>query len=182
MEIATYFTSLISILFIFVLIFWFYRGYRVDSFRQKMFLLRDNLFDEAMNGNIPFESDAYGMLRSTINGAIRFAHKLSLWQIITFLILVKSDKKCMGKSFSERLESKLKGMKAEEIKVIHEQHMYLNFLIVEHILLSSPLILLTVLIPITFFLTAKKHITRVIAPFKFPLDKLDSAAFAIGRI
>lgn len=182
MEISTYFATLISVFLIFILVFWLYRDYRVDSFRQKMFLLRDGLFDEAKKGNISFESDAYAMLRSTMNGTIRFGHKLSLWQMITFLVLVKTDQEQIGKSFSKRLDSSLKGLNKEQVKIIRHHHMQLNFLMVEHILLTSPLVLLTILIPITFFVVAKKHVTSVISPFKSPLDKLDSAAFVIGRI
>ena len=181
MEFLTYFSSLLSILFIFILVFCLYRGYRIDSFRQKMFCLRDELFDEARKGNIPFDSDAYGMLRSTINGTIRFAHKLSLWQMITFVVLVKTDNFQEDKPFTERFEANLKNLSDDQAKVVRDRHMYLNFLMVEHIVLSSPLILLTFFLPITFFLVAKSRLTRALAPFKSPLDKLDSAVLAIGR-
>lgn len=181
MDVLTYFSSLLSILLGFIFIFWLYQDYRVDSFRQKMFHLRDDLFDEARKNNLPFDSDAYGILRSTINGAIRFGHKLSLWQMITFLLLVKVDSKSIEKPFSERLDSSLKGLSQEQAKIIRNYHEALNFLRVEHMLLSSPIVLLTVLIPMTFVLGAKRHVISVIKPFKTPLDKLDSAALAIGQ-
>lgn len=181
MEAFAYFSSLLSILFIFILVFWLYRGYRIDSFRQKVFLLRDQFFDEGRKGVIPFESNAYGMIRSTINGTIRFGHRISLWQMVTFILLVKSEDGRREKTFSERLDLNLKGMTSEQVKVIKEYHLRLNFLLLEHILLSSPLILLTVIIPVAFFAIAKRHITKAISPFTSPLDKFDSAALAIGK-
>ena len=34
---------------------WLYQDYRTDAFRQKMFNLRDDLFDEARHGKIDFD-------------------------------------------------------------------------------------------------------------------------------
>lgn len=180
-EFNIYISSLFSIFLLVILIFWLYRDYRVDTYRQKMFKLRDCLFDEARKGNVPFESDAYRMLRSTMNGSIRFAHKLSLIQFLVFLVLMKSDSKHIGKSFSKRLESKIELLDNEQAKLIRYYHANMNFLLVEHILFSSPLILTTVLIPVASLFKAKKVISKTLNTFQSPIDKLDSAAFAIGR-
>ena len=65
-------TSTISLFGILYLLLWRYRAYRVDLFRHKMFKLRDELFDDAADGNIDFNSPAYQLLRTTMNGFIRF--------------------------------------------------------------------------------------------------------------
>jgi hypothetical protein len=81
-KVFTVLTSLISILGLVYLIFWVYRGYKVDSFRQKMFYLRNELFDDAARGEIDFSHPSYQILRTTMNGFIRFAHKLDFWTLI----------------------------------------------------------------------------------------------------
>jgi hypothetical protein len=60
--------------------FWYYlwKPQRVDTFRQKLFCLRSDLFDLAAEGIVPFDHPAYTQLRLLINGLIRFAHRASL--------------------------------------------------------------------------------------------------------
>jgi hypothetical protein len=60
--------------------FWYYlwKPQRVDIFRQKLFVLRTDLFDLAASGAVPFDHPAYTQLRLLINGLIRFAHRASL--------------------------------------------------------------------------------------------------------
>jgi hypothetical protein len=58
---------------------------RLDAFRQRMFIVRDQLFDYARAGNISFEHPAYRLLRKSMNGFIRYGHRLSFFQLcITF--------------------------------------------------------------------------------------------------
>lgn len=45
--------------------------------RQKMFKIRDELFDYAADGNISFDNENYIRVRSSINGFIRFAHTMT---------------------------------------------------------------------------------------------------------
>jgi hypothetical protein len=78
--------SLVSLAIGCYLYFVRFRSYRVDLFRQRMFELRAELFDEADGGLMDFEHPAYGILRTTMNGYIRFAHRLNLWLVI-FLVL-----------------------------------------------------------------------------------------------
>jgi len=69
----------LSLIGLWVLFFWLYRDYRVDLFRQRLFALRDELFDLGRTSQIAFHHQAYGLLRTTINGYIRFAHRLSFF-------------------------------------------------------------------------------------------------------
>src|SRR5437667_11487736 len=71
-------STTLSLLALWALFHWLYRDYRVDLFRQRMFTLRDQLFDIAASGRIAFDDPAYGKLRSMINGYIRFAHRINL--------------------------------------------------------------------------------------------------------
>lgn len=75
-------STLISLLFLCLLAFWGYRKVQLDWFRQEMFILRDELFIDARDGLIEFQHPAYGLLRQTMNGYIRFGHDLSLLHLI----------------------------------------------------------------------------------------------------
>lgn len=63
-----------------LLIFWFklYPETRIEEFRQRMFELRNRLFDEAARGAIEFSDAPYGVLRTTINGLLRDAERVRL--------------------------------------------------------------------------------------------------------
>jgi len=69
-----------------------YRDYRVDRFRQSMFELRDRLFDEAAAGRLSFDHRAYGIMRTTMNGYIRFAHRLQLLSLLVFAIRSRGER------------------------------------------------------------------------------------------
>jgi hypothetical protein len=66
-----------------------YQRFRVDKVRQELFAIRDELFDQARDGKISFESEAYRATRTTLNGAIRFAHRLSFSRLIMFGVMLK---------------------------------------------------------------------------------------------
>jgi hypothetical protein len=62
---------------------------RLDSFRQGMFAVRDELFDYAAEGNISFEHPAYLLLRRQMNGFIRYAHHLTVFRILMTVAINK---------------------------------------------------------------------------------------------
>ena len=73
-------------LYIGFVLFWilFYVSGRVlllDVLRQRLFAIRDSLFDFAADGGIGFEDPAYRELRDDINSLIRFADKMSFGRI-----------------------------------------------------------------------------------------------------
>ena len=67
-------------------------------------------------------------------------------------------------------------------KIIISYYMEMNFYIIEHLFLSSFVLLITLIIPAIFLLEAKKHIEKLVAYFGIPLDKLDTAAFTTGKL
>jgi len=61
--------------------------FRLDCYRQKMFAVRDELFDYAADGHISFDDPAYVLLRSQMNGMIRYGHQLTLFRMtVTWLM------------------------------------------------------------------------------------------------
>lgn len=102
--------SLLCLLVILWVVFWGLPGYRLDRYRQSLFEIRDRLFDYAAAGNVSFDHDAYGMLRSTINGFIRFAHRISLSQIVLLIILARWDRQRVTHSFGDRWIKNTEGL------------------------------------------------------------------------
>jgi hypothetical protein len=71
---------------------WLYYGYRTDLLRFRLFIIRDRLFDAAVKGDLDFNSPAYKRTRTTLNGALRFAHRLTLSKLlITALWMHRKD-------------------------------------------------------------------------------------------
>jgi hypothetical protein len=60
------------------LVFGLYNDLRIDLLRQDLFQIRDDLFDQAAAGDIAFSSPSYRVTRATLNGLIRFGHRVSL--------------------------------------------------------------------------------------------------------
>jgi len=54
--------------------------------RQRLFLIRDDLFAAAEDGKIGFSDKAYKLTRDTINANIRYLHKTSLVHVLILLI------------------------------------------------------------------------------------------------
>src|SRR5689334_20196537 len=68
---------LLSLALLWFLIFRLAREYRIDALRDRLFGIRERLFDYAANEGISFENPAYTRLRMLINSLIRFAHRLT---------------------------------------------------------------------------------------------------------
>lgn len=61
-----------------------YERYRVDLLRYRLFCVRDKLFQEAASGRTSFQSPDYQCIRKQINAMIRYAHTLTLLELIAF--------------------------------------------------------------------------------------------------
>ena len=172
--------SLVSLVMVIILVFWLYRDYRIDSFRQKMFGLRDELFDRAVGEKIGFHDRSYGVLRSTINGFIRFAPRINLLQMILLLYVAREELEQSGESFIERLQESAKDCPPEQQEIIERLCVQMNYLVLEHLALSSPL-LFTVVIPLGFVIAAKNRAAAIVARFSRPLHTLDNIACKYAR-
>ncbi|HXR36729.1 MAG TPA: hypothetical protein VN754_12300 [Candidatus Binataceae bacterium] len=67
------------------------RSFLLDELRQKLFAIRDDLFDFAMDGAISFDDQSYRELRDDINSLIRFADKLSFMRLLLASLVVRND-------------------------------------------------------------------------------------------
>lgn len=97
------------------LYFFAYPRLRLDETRQNLFRIRDDFFRLAEQGAIAFDCDAYRLVRLTLNGMIRYAHQLSLIQ----LLVAGHARKRYGPDleaahFAEAVESAIESLAQEQ--------------------------------------------------------------------
>ncbi|SFF13758.1 hypothetical protein [Nitrosomonas sp. Nm166] len=172
-------TSLISIALLMILLFWLFPQYRTDLFRQKMFKLRDSLFDEALNGKISFNDPAYNMLRNAMNGFIRFGHQLNIWQALLFTLIIKNNKQ-IDHPFTREFDKNTKQCTDNQRQIYLSYYFKMNLYILEHLILSS-VILVSLIVPAVFLFLAKKHIEKFASLLRAQLDKLNTVALTTGK-
>ena len=98
-HLANVLTSSLSLLALWIILVGPYRWYRTDLFRQRLFALRDELFDLAADGHLAYDAPAYAQLRTTINGYIRFAERFGVSHLVLSQLFV-SDATVAASSFS----------------------------------------------------------------------------------
>ena len=151
-----------------------------------MFALRNDLFDLWSSSGISFQHPAYKLIRTTINGFIRFGHKFSFMQIFILnkMCNYHASKLDSETSFNEEWASAISTLDPAMTQKMESIRSHMNMLLLVHLVRSSPLFIVLVLtwlpgnlISRFFAWTAKAFATswkrRVI-------DKADSAAFAYG--
>lgn len=112
-EIAVVISSGLSLLGLVWLFFWPYRDYRRDLFRARLFAIRAELFDGAADGRIAFDHPAYGLLRSTLNGFLRFGHQFGTLRLIAMALIVDPHACSPDYDFDRRWRESTKSLDAE---------------------------------------------------------------------
>lgn len=161
-------------------ILWFrWRIYRVDATRQRLFELRDELFDYARYGEIAFEHFAYTFLRLRINGMIRFSHRISFARLLMSLAFFcpSGRPEFIDKQHSSWLDS-LNELPLGIRKKLKEVDDKMSVLVLQHMVLSSPItcILFGSLVLIAAPSVAVMHFWKFIAKRLPGLDLLEAQA------
>jgi hypothetical protein len=191
--------STLSLLGIWLLYCWFYRDYRVDLFRQRLFKLRDSLFDYAESGQVSFDHPAYGMLRSTLNGFIRFGHRFGFLQILIFVFRIRADDlEAAGEmGFQAKWTTLTRDLPAPVREKLNGMLIEMHVIVTDQLVFTSPILLAT-LVPVVswavlFVLlkTMRESIVRRLktSPLYRPyrafrsrlIDPVDSAALEAGE-
>jgi hypothetical protein len=68
-----------------------FRRQFLDITRSKLFTLRSELFNLALDGRIKFDDPAYRLTESYLNGIIRYAHQITFLRVIVRLRLFKNN-------------------------------------------------------------------------------------------
>lgn len=163
-----------------------YCKYRLDVVRQRLFAIRDSLFQESAQRNL-FDQEAYVITRTTLNGMIRFAHEMSLSRIFFILMLRHwARPQDDAKNYIGRLMSSLEPLSIDDRKLIMKSHADAHIAFMVHIAKTSivfwPIALIVPPILSLFHLASRTaaHLTRG----KYVRAKwavLDAEANAIGE-
>lgn len=134
--------ELISVLGLYsVLFFKILPTYRLDSFRQSMFAVRDEVFDFAAKGNIAFDDPAYVLLRRQMNGLIRYGHHLTVFRMLMTFILRNMEVGNVSPHWTEQWNAAL--LKIEDHDVQEKMRLFYNrsiYIAVRHLVSGSPLL------------------------------------------
>ena len=150
--ILTVVASVISLLALWVVYCLSYRDYRVDLFRQRLFELRDRVFDFARSGELSFDHPAYGILRSTINGFIRFGHRFGMFQIILFVSSIRRrDFQDAGElQFHERWRNATTDLPDSTREKLNQFMLEMQLIVGDQLLFTSPTLMITLVPVITW--------------------------------
>lgn len=178
--------NLLLFLGILILIFWLYGDYSIDSFRQRMFVLRDELFDEARSGLVEFDHPAYGLLRGAMNGYIRFGHRLRLLEFLIFMITVRKEREDILSSkftFDRQWKKATSELNPATMDRLKDYRFKMNRMVLEHLLIRSPIFFAFIgflsMLVIPYII---QQILRFLEEtFKKPLMEMETAALAEGK-
>lgn len=179
------FASGISALFLLGIIsiaLWFlyfnlYQQYKVDKTRQELFAIRDEMFDFAAANNISFSHPAYIILRHTMNGMIRVAHKINWYSVI--IIVLFTPREIGTRDFSEQFKKAQSDVDLATRKKLNDYLERMNRTITIHIIKSSILLRAILLVArlLSFFLKGLGQLVQTISS-NFPgIAVIDNKAF-----
>lgn len=126
---------------IWVLFYYFWRTCRIDVLRQRLFELRDELFDYARSGNVRFDEPAYYLLRRNINGMIRFAHRVNFPRLLLALIEDRLFSDPIPTNVAHEWSDAVAGVDNFIVQQqLKEMHTKLASLVLIHIIKGSPVL------------------------------------------
>jgi hypothetical protein len=159
---------------------WLYYDYRLDLLRFRLFKVRDKLFCAAAEGMIAFDHPAYLMARTTINGSLRFAHRLTLSKLLITALLRCRHDPLGGSRYHKKLEQATHGLSLDQKKLILEAHYDLHFALIAHVVHVSLFVFpLTLLVKLSLGLHMW-HIHRFSKRARVGLEPIDAHIFDLG--
>ena len=116
------------------------RAYGRDSFRQKSFALRDELFDYAASGAVAFNDPAYWRLRLMMNTVIQYSHRFTFGEaVLPMLVAIvrrePSTPAPIHRAWHRALTKQPKDVRERLQEFDHRFHI----LMARHLLLYTPL-------------------------------------------
>ncbi len=173
------FGSIISVSLLAYIFLWLFRDYRTDKIRQDVFKLRDSLFDEALKGNISFESEAYKLMRQIFNGYNRMAHRVTLLQFIFYLKSIDDDCMRVESDFIVKFNDSLRDLNSDQKALIEKYKTKFNALVIYNLITGSPFLMVGA-IPVAVVL-AVRNLLDGGSPFSRSANRIDALSLANGR-
>jgi hypothetical protein len=158
-------------------------------FRQRLFALRDELFDIAREGAISYDHPAYGLLRTTLNGFIRFGHRVRPFSMVCIATAMQRDEIAreavasflkQWKVATEQLDPALCHRLASILRRTHQ-------VVAEQLVLTSLLLVLLIvpIVAVTLANTMRVHFGQLLTKrlkvkWRQLIDRIDTTALAEG--
>ncbi len=131
----------LSLSLLWVLAFAFWRNYRIDATRDRLFELRDRMFDFAADGHVPFDSPAYARLRVIMNSVIRFTHRITFARLLFILATHKLVTLEYERDYYREWVTAVNALQSEDAKRRLQQfHVEMWSIVVRHMLTGSPIL------------------------------------------
>ncbi len=182
MNLTNFIVTVVSAMGVWTVFQWFYRGYRVDLLKDRLFAIRDDLFDLARHGRVSFENPAYCMLRTTLNGFLQEGPKLG---IVTIAMSGRRVSEEQVDSFRDRWAVAMDELRPSEQEELVRLRDRMNFVILDHVVFSSFAMTMTIL-PVLLWLLlhriGKSAVTSLRRLTVQWIDRLDSTAMAVGEV
>jgi hypothetical protein len=135
-----------------LLVFWLIPNYRVDSFRQQVFAVRDDLFDYARSGKIDFGHPAYRLLRQSANGFLRYAHRLTFYRVVVTSVIWKTVGHTPELVWTKRWTDALASLDEQTRSDLLRFHDRLTTLIIKRLIFGSPFLIVLLLLSVIMLL------------------------------
>lgn len=91
-----------------------YKKAMLEFYRMDIFELRDELFDYAAEGNISFDNESYQLMRTLLNGYLRYAENLDISRFQKYQKAVKEKKLSSDNFFKQQYSQKSKALTNEQ--------------------------------------------------------------------
>lgn len=125
--------SLLGLFGLWIVVYYLWRDFRNDSYREDIFSVRDEMFLYAADGNIPFDHPAYTLLRTRMNGLLRHGHELTLTRLL-ILLAVYDNVRSLSFSAWERAVEQLPDKTRERMK---DFNLRINIFVLQHLVYLS---------------------------------------------
>src|SRR5580693_3775608 len=123
--------TLLALLALWFAVYYLWRDFRHDAFREDIFAVRDGMFLYAAEGNISFQHPAYTIVRDRMNGLLRHAYELTL----TRMVLVLLTHRTANTNAAARWESTLTDLPPETQACMREFNLCFNIFVLQHVVL-----------------------------------------------
>lgn len=105
-----------------------------SAFRRTLFLTRQDLFLYAAEGNVSTDDPAYVEIRTTLNGLIRYAERLTLFR----LVLAISRSMAEGHKYDHRLREMIAAHPVDVQKTLMAFRERAGAAVIHHVIAISP--------------------------------------------
>lgn len=152
--------SIASLLGIGIVLYGPWQTHWEDWGRQRLFEVRDRIFDLASEGRMDFRDRRYVTIRNSLNQMIRFAHELTWVRLIYFALMVRGGMVALRRPSS--LEMAVEELDDPEIKAVIEAEMIAVAKTVGMVVVMRSPLLIAVVVPVLAVMLLFRDFARLV--------------------